>query len=179
MPATPSTARAATLLLVEDNQGDVRLITEALREIDIPHNLVVAGDGCQALDLLFAKTEAPRVVYPDLIFLDLHLPRKSGQEVLAAVKGDTTLKTIPVIMLTTSSSRDDVMTTYSLHANAYVTKSRDLDRFIEVLELTTKFWLAAATLPERSSSCRSPDAHAAPDPSPVPTSSILKGGLVA
>ena len=149
MPATPSTAKAANVLLVEDNRGDVRLITEALSELDIPHNLVVAGDGREALELLFPSVEDPHVVHPDLILLDLHLAGRSGQDVLAAVKGDSTLKTIPVVMLSTSGSHEDVMTTYGLHANAYLRKSRDLERFIEVLELTTRFWLNAVTLPER------------------------------
>ncbi len=168
MPATPSTAKAANVLLVEDNRGDVRLITEALSELDIPPNLVVAGDGGEALELLFPRAEDPHVVYPDLIFLDLHLPGKSGKEVLAAVKGDSTLKTIPVVMLTTSSSREDVMSTYGLHANAYVRKSRDLDRFIQVLELTTRFWLSVVTLPEATRGAR--DALrglTSPPPSPL------------
>jgi len=149
MPATTSTAKTLNVLLVEDNPGDVRLITEALSEIDLPHNLVVAGDGREALDLLFPKAEDPPVVCPDLILLDLHLPRKSGKEVLAAVKGAAVLRTIPVVMLTTSSSHADVMATYGLHANAYVTKSQDLDRFLQVLALTTRFWLSAVTLPVR------------------------------
>lgn len=168
MPATPSTAKAANVLLVEDNRGDVRLITEALSELDIPPNLVVAGDGGEALELLFPRAEDPHVVYPDLIFLDLHLPGKSGKEVLAAVKGDSTLKTIPVVMLTTSSSREDVMSTYGLHANAYVRKSRDPDRFIQVLELTTRFWLSVVTLPEATRGAR--DALrglTSPPPSPL------------
>jgi chemotaxis family two-component system response regulator Rcp1 len=135
------------ILLVEDNPGDVRLTKEALKDAKILNNLSVAVDGMQALMFLRRcepYCEAPR---PDLILLDLNLPKLSGQEVLAAIKADQCLKCIPVVILTSSSAEQDIMRSYNLHANCYITKPVDLDQFIEVVKSIEHFWLRIVKLP--------------------------------
>ena len=138
---------AREILLVEDNPADVRLTQEVLKENKVPTHMSIAEDGEKALAML-RKTgpyaDAPR---PDLILLDLNLPRMGGDEVLAAVKSDPALKRIPVVILSTSHAEADVLRSYDLHANAYVTKPVDLNRFIEAVKCVEDFWLGAATLP--------------------------------
>lgn len=131
------------ILLVEDNPADVRLTQEALREGKVRNNLQVARDGVEALELL-RREGAPR---PDLILLDLNLPRKDGREVLAVIKADDALKTIPVVVLTTSSAEADILKSYSLHANCYITKPVDLEQFVQVVKSIDDFWLTVVRLP--------------------------------
>jgi two-component system, chemotaxis family, response regulator Rcp1 len=142
-----SRATPVEILLVEDNAGDVRLTREALREGKVYSNLHWAKDGVEALEFLRREgkhTEAPR---PDIILLDLNLPKKDGREVLAEIKGDDQLKQIPVVVLTTSKAEEDVLRSYALHANCYITKPVDLDKFILVVKSIDRFWLTVVTLP--------------------------------
>jgi two-component system, chemotaxis family, response regulator Rcp1 len=136
------------ILLVEDNPADVRLTKEAFREGKILNNLVVARDGVEALDVLNGRGKFAGVPRPDLILLDLNLPRKDGREVLAEIKSDPSLMRIPVVVLTTSRAESDILKTYNLHANCYVVKPVDLDQFISVVKSIDNFWLAAVTLPK-------------------------------
>ena len=137
--------RPIEILLVEDNPGDVRLTIEALRESKVRNNLQVARDGVEAMDYL----RGAGTLRPDLILLDLNLPRKDGREVLAEIKADPSLKTIPVVVLTTSRAEQDVLRTYELQANCYITKPVDLDQFITVVKSIEDFWLTIVTLPNR------------------------------
>ena len=135
------------ILLVEDNPADVRLTREAFLEGKILNNLIVAKDGVEALDFLHRRGKYAGAVRPDLILLDLNLPRKDGREVLAEIKTDPTLVRIPVVVLTTSRAEMDIIKSYNLHANCYVVKPVDLDQFIEVVKSIDNFWLTAVTLP--------------------------------
>lgn len=142
-----SRRRAIEILLVEDNPGDVRLTREAFADASVSNNLSVVGDGEQAMAFLRRQgnyADAPR---PDLILLDLNLPRKSGREVLEDVKNDPELLSIPVVVMTTSEAEGDILNSYYHHANAYVTKPVDLDRFIDVVSKIEGFWLTVAKLP--------------------------------
>ncbi len=135
------------ILLVEDNPGDVRLTQEAFREGKVSNNLNVATDGVEALAFLYREepyTHAPR---PDVILLDLNLPKKDGREVLAEIKKDENLRRIPVVILTTSQAEQDIIKTYNLHANCYITKPVDLERFITVVKSVESFWLSVVKLP--------------------------------
>jgi CheY-like chemotaxis protein len=139
--------RPVEILLVEDNPGDVRLTMEALKEAKMRNRLHVAADGEQALAYLRregAYADAPR---PDLMLLDLNLPKKDGREVLAEIKADPALRTIPVVILTTSRAEQDILASYNLHANCYVTKPVDLEKFIVVVKSIDIFWLTVVTLP--------------------------------
>jgi two-component system, chemotaxis family, response regulator Rcp1 len=132
---------------VEDSPGDVRLTQEVLREAKIANDLHVVGDGEQAMAFLRRKgshTEAPR---PDLVLLDLNLPRKDGREVLAEISDDDALRTIPVIVLTTSAAEQDILRSYQLSANAYITKPIDLNEFMSVVRSIEAFWLSIVKLP--------------------------------
>ncbi len=142
----PIEGRPIEILLVEDNPGDVRLTIEALRESKVRNNLQVASDGVQALDRL----RTAGAIRPDLILLDLNLPKKDGREVLGEIKADPTLKTIPVVILTTSSAEQDVLKSYELQANCYITKPVDLEQFITVVKSIEDFWLTIVTLPHSS-----------------------------
>jgi chemotaxis family two-component system response regulator Rcp1 len=147
---TSTNGRAIEILLVEDNPGDVRLTIEGLNEGKVRNNLHVARDGVEALQFLRHEgpfDDSPR---PDLILLDLNLPRMDGREVLAAVKADAALKTIPVVVLTTSRAEQDVLRSYELQANCYITKPVDLEQFITVVKSIEDFWLTIVTLPNRS-----------------------------
>jgi CheY-like chemotaxis protein len=139
--------KTVEILLVEDNPGGVRLAQEALREARVQGRLSVAADGAEALAFLRRQGPFARAPRPDLILLDLNLPRKDGFEVLAAIKGDDRLKRIPVVVLTTSRAEHDVRRAYDLHANAYVTKPVDLDQFLAVVKSLQGFWFTTATLP--------------------------------
>jgi CheY-like chemotaxis protein len=137
------------VLLVEDDPGDVLLIREAFEDNKVANRLHVVSDGVEALDFMRrtgVHAEAPR---PDLVLLDLNLPRKDGREVLAEVKKDASLRTIPVVVLTTSSAEEDVLRSYNLHANAYVTKPVDFDRFIGVVRQIDQFFVSVVKLPNR------------------------------
>lgn len=135
------------ILLIEDNPGDVRLTIEGLKEAKVYNNLHVARDGIEALSFLRREgphSDAPR---PDLILLDLNLPRKDGREVLAEIKSDEALKRIPVIVLTTSQDEEDIFKTYDLHANCYITKPLDFEQFMHVVQSVEDFWLSVVTFP--------------------------------
>lgn len=129
------------ILLVEDNAGDVRLTQEALRDAKVSNNLWVVSDGVQAMQFLHQDEDFRDAVRPDLILLDLNLPRMSGREVLAAVKEDPVLQHIPVVILTTSKAEQDVLASYRLRANAFVTKPVDLEQFLRVVRSIEQFWL--------------------------------------
>lgn len=140
-------ARPIEILLVEDNAADVRLTIEALREGKVRNNLSVTRDGVEAMEFLRrqgAYAQAPR---PDLVLLDLNLPKMDGREVLAQIKADPQLRTIPVVVLTTSSAEADILKSYSLHANCYITKPVDLDQFVTVVKSIDDFWLTIVKLP--------------------------------
>jgi two-component system response regulator len=136
------------ILLVEDNAGDARLLKEAFRDIETPCNINVVKDGVDALRFLYRQDEFFSSPRPDLILLDLNLPRKDGREVLADVKQNESVKSIPVIVLTTSSSEKDIQTAYGLYANSYIKKPVDLDEFEHVVKTIEQFWLKLAFLPE-------------------------------
>jgi CheY-like chemotaxis protein len=135
------------VLLVEDDPGDVLLIREAFAHNKVHNTLHVASDGEQALSFLYRRGEYAESPRPDLILLDLNLPRKDGREVLAEVKDDPQLRTIPVVVLTTSEAEEDILRSYDLHANAYVTKPVDFDRFIEVVKQIDDFFVTVVKLP--------------------------------
>ncbi len=135
------------ILLVEDNAGDVGLVEEVVQESKIRNNLHVAEDGEEAIFYLNGKEKYLGSRRPDLILLDLNLPKKNGHEVLREIKEDENLKNIPVIVLTSSSAEKDILRAYELHANAYVTKPIDFNQFIKVAASITDFWLEIARLP--------------------------------
>ena len=139
--------RAIEILLVEDNPGDVRLTKEALRDGRVRNHISVAKDGVQALSFLRRDAGYEDAPTPDLILLDLNLPRKSGREVLKEIKSDPNLKAIPIVVLTTSSADQDVLHSYDLHANCYITKPVDFDQFITVVRSIEGFWLTVVKLP--------------------------------
>jgi CheY-like chemotaxis protein len=139
--------RPIEILLVEDNPGDVRLTIEALRDAKVHNRVSVAKDGVEAMAFLRREGQYGDARRPDLILLDLNLPRKDGREVLAEIKVDTGLKHIPVVILTTSRAEQDILKSYDLHANCYVTKPVDLDQFITVVRSIENFWLTVVALP--------------------------------
>jgi two-component system, chemotaxis family, response regulator Rcp1 len=139
--------RPIEILLVEDNPGDVRLTVEGLLESKVRNNLHVAKDGVEAMAFLHREGLHAGAVRPDLILLDLNLPRMDGREVLSAVKSDPKLKTIPVVVLTTSRAEQDVLRSYELQANCYITKPVDLEQFIAVVKSIENFWFTIVTLP--------------------------------
>ena len=141
--------RPIEILLVEDNAGDVRLAREGLRECKLLNNLSVAEDGVKALAFLRKEGEYAKAPRPDLIMLDLNLPRKDGREVLKEIKEDDSLKSIPVVILTTSKAEEDIVKSYSLHANCYVTKPLAIDQFINVVQAIESFWFTIVKLPPR------------------------------
>jgi CheY-like chemotaxis protein len=144
---TAGTNGSAKILLVEDNPGDVRLTREALKEGKILNELSVVEDGVEALAYLRREGRYTEAERPDLILLDLNLPKKDGREVLEEIKGDNSLKKIPVVILTTSAAERDILKAYDLHANCYITKPVDLDQFIHVVQLIEDFWLTIVKLP--------------------------------
>lgn len=142
--------RPIEILLVEDNPGDVRLTIEALKEGKVRNNLSVAKDGVEALAFLRREGSFAEATRPDLILLDLNLPRKDGREVLAEIKEDAVLRRIPVVVLTTSKAEEDILRTYDLHANCYITKPVDLEQFISVVRSIDDFWLSVVRLPSKA-----------------------------
>ena len=136
------------ILLVEDNPGDVRLTREALKEGKVANNLSVAEDGLQALQMLRHEGEYAGYPTPDLILLDLNLPKMDGREVLEQIKADSKLRRIPVVVLTTSQADEDILRSYNLHANCYITKPVELNEFLRVVRSIEDFWLSIVKLPK-------------------------------
>ncbi len=135
------------VLLVEDNPGDVRLTKEALKEGKLLNQLTVVGDGVEALSFLRKEGKYVDALQPELILLDLNLPKKDGREVLAEIKADPNLRRIPVVVLTTSSAEEDILKIYDLHANCYITKPVDLEQFMGVVKSIEDFWVSVVKLP--------------------------------
>lgn len=143
----PDLVRPVEILLVEDNPGDVRLTVEALKEAKVLNKLTVLKDGVEALAFLHRQGQYANAARPHLILLDLNLPKKDGRDVLAEIKADSDLKRIPVVVLTTSKDEQDILKSYNLHANCYVTKPVDLEQFISVVKSIEDFWLGIVMLP--------------------------------
>lgn len=139
--------RPIDILLIEDNPGDIRLTREALKDAKVTNVLTVVSDGIEALALLHRNGKHATSARPDLIILDLNLPKKDGWELLAEIKSDDELRIIPVIVLTTSTADADIIKSYDLHANCYITKPVDLEQFIEVVKSVNDFWLSVVRLP--------------------------------
>jgi len=139
--------RPVEILVVEDNAGDVRLTREALADGKVWNNLHDVADGVEALAFLHRKGRYARAPRPDIILLDLNLPKRDGREVLAEIKADARFAAIPVVVLTTSRAEEDVLRSYGLHANCYVVKPIDLDQFINVVQSIESFWLCIVKLP--------------------------------
>jgi len=137
------------ILIVEDNEGDARLIREVLYDSKIITNLHLVTDGVQAIDFLRKKGEFVNKPRPDLIILDLNLPKKDGREVLGEIKSDLDLKKIPVVIMTISQAEEDILKSYSLHANCFVTKPIDLNQFIKVVKSIEEFWFSIVKLPPK------------------------------
>ena len=142
--------RPVEILLVEDNEADVRLTREGIKEAKINNNLNVVYDGEEALEYLHRKGKYANATEPDLVLLDLNLPKKDGREVLQEIKSDERLKRIPVVVLTTSQAEQDILKSYNLHANCYVTKPIDLEQFIDVVKSIESFWFSIVKLPTAS-----------------------------
>ena len=141
--------KSVDVLLVEDNPADVRLTTEAIKDVKMKNNLFVVQDGIEAIRFLRKEGEYSLVPRPDLILLDLNLPKKDGREVLAEIKADPELKTIPVVVLTSSKAEEDILKAYKLHANCYTTKPVNFERFVEVVQSIEGFWFSVVKLPLR------------------------------
>lgn len=135
------------ILLIEDNPGDARLVVEGLKEGKVRNNLTIVEDGDEAMEFLRKEGRHENAPRPDLILLDLNLPKKDGREVLKEIKSDENLRRIPIVILTTSKAEEDIMKTYNYHANCYITKPVDLDRFIEIIKAIDDFWLTIVKLP--------------------------------
>ena len=144
---TTSIGGPVNILLIEDNPGDVRLTREALKEGKVLNNLVNVADGVEAMAYLRRQDPYSDATRPDLILLDLNLPKKDGREVLGEIKADQDLRRIPVVVLTTSSAEQDILRAYDLHANCYITKPVGLEQFISVVKSIEEFWVAIVTLP--------------------------------
>ncbi|OQQ32088.1 two-component system response regulator [Prescottella equi] len=144
-----SAGKAIDVLLVEDDPGDELMTREAFEFNKVGNNLHVVRDGEQALDFLYKRGDYPNAVRPDLILLDLNLPKYDGRQVLEKIKSDQDLADIPVVILTTSGAEEDIVRSYKLHANAYVTKPVDLDQFIAAVRQIDDFWVQVVRLPGR------------------------------
>jgi two-component system, chemotaxis family, response regulator Rcp1 len=144
---TETEARPIEILLVEDSPSDIDLTVEALREAKVRNHLSIVEDGVQAIEFLYRKGPYANAPRPDLIMLDLNLPRKDGRAVLAEIKADDSLKMIPVVVLTTSRAEQDVLRAYQLNANCYITKPVDFEQFLDVVRSIESFWLFVVTLP--------------------------------
>ena len=141
--------KCKTILLIEDNIGDIRLIQEVLKDSSVFQEILTVRDGMDAMAFLRRKGEYQDAPRPDLIVLDLNLPKKDGREVLAEIKNDPNLKRIPVVVLTTSRNEDDIVRSYDLHANCYITKSRNLKDLFRIVKGIEEFWLTTVTLPSQ------------------------------
>ena len=142
------TFKIIEILLIEDNPGDARLTQEALKDGKMKNNLHIVYDGVEAADFLFKRNKYKDAPRPDLIILDLNLPKKNGHEVLAEIKVDETLKSIPVVILTTSKAEEDILKSYNLQANCFLTKPIDLIEFLEMIKSIEGFWLTIVKLPK-------------------------------
>jgi chemotaxis family two-component system response regulator Rcp1 len=142
--------KSAVILLIEDNPADIRLTQEALKDNKLAVNLHIVNDGAEAMEFLSKKKKYADAPTPDLILLDLNMPKKDGREVLKEIKRAPALQTIPVIILTTSQSEEDILLTYKYHANCYIRKPLDLIKFIEVIKEIESFWLTIVTLPPKT-----------------------------
>ena len=140
-------SRPVNILLIEDNPGDVRLAQEAFKEGNINVNLDVVMDGMEAINFLRKVGTYENSLTPDLVLLDLNLPKKDGREVLSDIKADPALRSIPVVILTTSNSEQDILNSYNLHVNCYINKPVDFDRFFDIIQKIEDFWLQTAILP--------------------------------
>jgi chemotaxis family two-component system response regulator Rcp1 len=152
MESIGTNAAPIEVLLVEDSPGDVRLTREAFKDAKVHINLQVVSDGAKAMEFLTRGGEYANAPRPDLILLDLNLPKKDGREVLEEIKENPTLKTIPVVILTTSSSEADILRSYQLHANCYITKPVGLEGFLTVVKSIDSFWLSVVKLPREARS---------------------------
>jgi|KBSMisStaDraftv2_1062788.scaffolds.fasta_scaffold149815_3 CheY-like chemotaxis protein len=141
--------KTVEVLLIEDNAGDIRLTQEALKESNLLVHLSIARDGEEAMAFLQRQGAFASSPIPDLILLDLNLPKKDGREVLQEIKADARLKRIPVVVLTTSQADSDILTTYGFHANCYITKPVDMDQFIKIVKMLEEFWFTIVKLPSR------------------------------
>lgn len=139
--------RTVEILLVEDNEADIRLTKEGIKEAKIRNHLHIARDGEEALNFLYKRGDYQDAVTPDLILLDLNLPKKDGREVLEDIKSDESLSLIPVVILTTSEAEKDIVKSYKLHANCYVSKPIGIDQFVEVIKAIENFWFTIVKLP--------------------------------
>ena len=149
MQTNSGPARPVDILLVEDNPGDVRLIREALRDGKLLNQLSTVSDGQQAMAFLRKQGSYARASQPDLILLDLNLPRKDGREVLAELKADLNFRRIPVVIVTSSAAEEDILRSYDMHANCYVTKPVGLEKFIAVVKSIEDFWVTIVKLPPK------------------------------
>lgn len=149
MNHNPGDLSPIEILLVEDNPGDVDLTKEALERAKVSNRLHVAEDGAEALDFLFQRGPYAKACRPDIILLDLNLPKKDGREVLSTIKATPELADIPVVVLTTSQADEDILRAYQLHANCYITKPVDFDQFLRVVETIEDFWLTVVKLPRK------------------------------
>lgn len=138
------------ILLVEDNPGDVELTREALETAKVANRLHVVDDGADAVDFLFRREKYADAPRPDIILLDLNLPKKDGRQVLSEIKADPSLAQIPVVVLTTSQAEEDILRAYQLHANCYVTKPVDFNQFLHIVSTIEEFWLSVVKLPKRA-----------------------------
>jgi len=145
---TMQSNRPMRFLLVEDSEGDIELTRAAMSEAKVSNEMSVVRDGVEAMAFLRKEGEYADAERPDLILLDLNMPRMDGREVLKAIKEDPCLASIPVVVLTTSNAEQDVLKSYNLHANAYITKPVDFDHFIKVVQTIEEFWLVIVTLPK-------------------------------
>ena len=143
----PQKSRPINLLLIEDNPGDVRLTQEAFKEGKLTYQMDVVMDGVEAIHFLRRRPPYENAATPDIILLDLNLPKKDGREVLAEIKADKDLRRIPVIVLTTSNAEQDILKSYDLHVNCYINKPVDFDRFFDIIQKIEDFWLTIAILP--------------------------------
>ncbi len=141
--------RPIEILLVEDSEPDARLAIEALKEAKVKNHVTVVEDGVEAMDYLYCRGKYSDCPHPDLILLDLNLPRKDGRQVLKDIKEDPGLRRIPVVVLTTSKAEEDVLRAYDLHANCYITKPVDFGQFLDVIHQVHGFWLTVVTLPDK------------------------------
>ncbi len=142
-----STYKPVEILLVEDNPADARLVIEVFKDFSVKNKIYAVVDGIAAMDFLNKKSEYKNAPRPDIILLDLNLPKKDGREVLKEIKEDKKLKCIPVVILTTSSAKEDIIKAYSNHANCYITKPVDFDQFLKVVQSIENFWLTIVKLP--------------------------------
>lgn len=146
----PTDGRRKTIFLVEDNLGDIRLIQEALKNTAVECDIAIARDGVDAMAYLRREGDYASAIRPDLILLDLNLPRKDGREVLADIKADPELRHIPVVVLTTSRNEEDIHNSYDLHVNCYISKSRNLKQLFEIVRGIEEFWLETVALPSQN-----------------------------